>query len=98
LTIHNLFVGLRPEAPNLFFQLVAKRYEKGAMILTSNLRVRQRRRGAWRRQIRTFQRRQLGKPRSFLRDGARYGRRLLCRRLECEILVSADPEGWRISA
>ena len=29
--------GLRSPQANLFFQVVAKRYEKGAMILTSNL-------------------------------------------------------------
>jgi DNA replication protein DnaC len=31
------YLPLAREQANLFFQVVAKRYEKGAMILTSNL-------------------------------------------------------------
>ena len=40
------YLALAREQANLFFQVVAKRYEKGAMILTSNLTF-----GSWDRPL-----------------------------------------------
>jgi hypothetical protein len=52
---------------------------------------------SWCGQISTFQRREAGQTWSFLRDGIRYGRRLLRRRLESETMAPADPGIWRMS-